>query len=57
MEEYDIAPVIMGMASQIAEREDRIITADLQKYYYGPRHFSRRDAVALAIQVWMQCKK
>ena len=30
MNEYDIDPVLMGMASQKAEREDTTITPDLR---------------------------
>uniref|UniRef100_A0A672S836 NAD(P)H oxidase (H2O2-forming) n=1 Tax=Sinocyclocheilus grahami TaxID=75366 RepID=A0A672S836_SINGR len=46
----DVDELIMGMASQIAEREDNIIVEDLRDYMYGPLRFSRSDAVALTIQ-------
>ncbi|XP_030621162.1 dual oxidase 1 [Chanos chanos] len=46
----DVDDLIMGMVSQIAEREDRIIVEDLRDYMYGPLRFSRSDAVALTIQ-------
>lgn len=46
----DVDELIMGMASQIAEREDNIIVEDLRDYMYGPMRFSRSDAVALTIQ-------
>uniref|UniRef100_A0A4W4F1A7 NAD(P)H oxidase (H2O2-forming) n=1 Tax=Electrophorus electricus TaxID=8005 RepID=A0A4W4F1A7_ELEEL len=46
----DVDDLIMGMASQIAEREDNIIVEDLRDYMYGPLQFSRSDAVALTIQ-------
>ena len=53
MEEYGIDKILMGMASQVAEKEDHIFTPDLLNYYYGPRHFSRRDEMALSIQVFV----
>ncbi|KAJ8340756.1 hypothetical protein SKAU_G00353890 [Synaphobranchus kaupii] len=46
----DVDDLIMGMASQIAEREDNIIVEDLRDYMYGPLKFSRSDLVALTIQ-------
>ncbi|XP_076817727.1 dual oxidase 2-like [Clavelina lepadiformis] len=49
-QESNIAEVIMGMASQILEKEDHIVTSDLLNFYHGPLEFSRRDLVALIIQ-------
>ncbi|XP_038639988.1 dual oxidase 2-like [Scyliorhinus canicula] len=46
----DIDDVILGMASQIAEREDNIVVSDLRDYMYGPLRFTRSDLVALDIQ-------
>ncbi|XP_067090540.1 dual oxidase 1 [Osmerus mordax] len=46
----DVDDLIMGMASQIAEREDNIIVEDLRDYMYGPLRFSRSDLVALTVQ-------
>uniref|UniRef100_A0A8B9LQ21 NAD(P)H oxidase (H2O2-forming) n=1 Tax=Astyanax mexicanus TaxID=7994 RepID=A0A8B9LQ21_ASTMX len=46
----DVDDLLMGMASQIAEREDNIIVEDLRDYMYGTLQFSRSDAVALTIQ-------
>ncbi|KAG7468027.1 hypothetical protein MATL_G00138370 [Megalops atlanticus] len=46
----DVDELIMGMASQIAEKEDNIIVEDLRDYMYGPMAFSRSDLVALTIQ-------
>ncbi|KAI7811828.1 dual oxidase 1 [Triplophysa rosa] len=46
----DVDELVMGMASQIAEREDNIVVEDLKDYMYGPLRFSRSDAVALTIQ-------
>lgn len=43
--------LMMGMASQICEREDNIVTPDLRGSVYGPLEFSRRDQIALDIQV------
>jgi len=40
----------MGMMSQIAEREDNIITPDLRGNVFGPLEFSRRDLMAVNIQ-------
>ncbi|KAK2164701.1 hypothetical protein LSH36_60g05053 [Paralvinella palmiformis] len=48
--EYDIDEFIMGMASQIAEREDNIITPDLRGNVFGPLEFNRRDLMAINIQ-------
>jgi len=41
----------MGMASQICEREDNIITPDLRGFVFGLLDFNRRDLMALNIQV------
>ncbi|MGH0157964.1 UNVERIFIED_CONTAM: hypothetical protein FKN15_053552 [Acipenser sinensis] len=46
----DIDDLMMGMASQIAEREDNIVVEDLRDYMYGPMRFSRSDLVSLSIQ-------
>lgn len=46
----DVDDLVMGMASQIAEREDNIVVEDLRDYMYGPMRFSRSDLVALTIQ-------
>ncbi|KAJ8407723.1 hypothetical protein AAFF_G00267670 [Aldrovandia affinis] len=48
--DQDVDDLVMGMASQIAEREDNIIVEDLRDYMYGPLRFSRSDLVALTIQ-------
>ncbi|XP_048472995.1 dual oxidase 1-like [Rhincodon typus] len=42
--------LILGMASQIAEREDNIVVSDLRDFMYGPLRFTRSDLVALDIQ-------
>ncbi|XP_030832129.1 dual oxidase 1 isoform X2 [Strongylocentrotus purpuratus] len=48
--EHDIEEFLLGMASQVTEREDNIITEDLQRRVFGPLEFSRRDLMALNIQ-------
>ena len=40
----------MGMASQVAEREDHIVTEDLHGHVFGSLDFSRRDLMAVNIQ-------
>ncbi|XP_029009702.1 dual oxidase 1 [Betta splendens] len=45
----DVDDLLMGMASQVAEREDNIVVEDLRDYMYGPLRFSRSDLVALTI--------
>ena len=40
----------MGMTSQIAEREDHIVTPDLHGNVFGTLDFSRRDLMAVNIQ-------
>ncbi|XP_043846227.1 dual oxidase 2 [Dromiciops gliroides] len=42
--------LLLGMASQISEREDRIVVQDLRDYWPGPGRFSRTDYVASSIQ-------
>lgn len=48
--EHDIEEFLLGMASQVTEQEDNIITEDLQRRVFGPLEFSRRDLMALNIQ-------
>ncbi|XP_064425749.1 dual oxidase 2 isoform X2 [Mirounga angustirostris] len=42
--------LLLGMASQIAELEDRIVVEDLRDYWPGPGKFSHTDYVASSIQ-------
>lgn len=42
--------LLLGMASQISELEDRIVVEDLRDYWPGPDKFSRTDYVASSIQ-------
>lgn len=44
-----IEEVLMGMASQLAEREDPVLCKDIRDNLFGPMEFSRRDLGALNI--------
>ncbi|XP_073475001.1 dual oxidase 1-like [Aquarana catesbeiana] len=46
----DIENLLLGMCSQIAEKEDRIMVSDLRDYWYGQMLYSRIDMVAASIQ-------
>jgi dual oxidase len=46
----NIEYTLQGMASQITEREDNIITPDLRGFVFGPLEFVRRDLMAVNIQ-------
>lgn len=39
----------MGMTSQIAEKEDNLLSTDIRNNLFGPMEFSRRDLGALNI--------
>ncbi|XP_060535964.1 dual oxidase isoform X2 [Cylas formicarius] len=41
--------LLMGMASQLAEREDSVLCSDVRDKLFGPMEFSRRDLGALNI--------
>uniref|UniRef100_A0A8C3J8T5 NAD(P)H oxidase (H2O2-forming) n=1 Tax=Calidris pygmaea TaxID=425635 RepID=A0A8C3J8T5_9CHAR len=49
-EPVDVDNLLLGMSSQIAEREDNIVVEDLQDFWYGPLKYSRTDYVASWIQ-------
>ncbi|NWW88131.1 DUOX2 oxidase, partial [Rhynochetos jubatus] len=49
-EDMDVDNLLLGMSSQIAEREDNIVVEDLQDYWYGPLKYSRTDYVASWLQ-------
>ena len=49
LEESSIEELLMGMTSQIAEREDAILCSDIRNKLFGPMEFSRRDLGALNI--------
>lgn len=40
---------MLGMASQLAEREDTTLCSDVRDRLFGPNEFSRRDLGALNI--------
>lgn len=44
-----IEQLLMGAASQVAEREDSVLCNDVRDKLYGPLDFSRRDLAALNI--------
>ncbi|NXV67641.1 DUOX2 oxidase, partial [Molothrus ater] len=46
----DVDELLLGMSSQIAEREDNVVVEDLQDYWYGPLRYSRSDYVTNWIQ-------
>ncbi|CAH2273697.1 dual oxidase 2-like [Pelobates cultripes] len=46
----DIDELVLGMASQIAEKEDNIMVEDLRDYWYGKMQYSRTDLSAASIQ-------
>ncbi|XP_062060744.1 dual oxidase 2 [Lepus europaeus] len=46
----EVNQLLLGMASQISELEDRIVVEDLRDYWPGPDKFSRSDYVANSIQ-------
>ncbi|NXN20660.1 DUOX2 oxidase, partial [Nycticryphes semicollaris] len=46
----DVDNLLLGMSSQIAEREDNIVVEDLQDFWYGPLKYSRTDYVASWLQ-------
>ncbi|XP_050407076.1 dual oxidase 2 [Patella vulgata] len=41
--------ILMGLTSQLAEKEDHILVEDLRSKYYGPLFYSRHDAATLTI--------
>ena len=44
-----VEEILMGMASQIGEREDNVLCSDVRNMLFGPMEFSRRDLAALNI--------
>ncbi|XP_030043766.1 dual oxidase 1 isoform X2 [Microcaecilia unicolor] len=46
----DIDELLLGMSSQIAEKEDNIVVEDVRDYWYGFMKYSRTDFVAMSIQ-------
>ncbi|XP_069837963.1 dual oxidase 2-like isoform X3 [Dendropsophus ebraccatus] len=45
----DVDHLLLGMCSQVAEKEDHIIVPDLRDYWYGQIKYSRTDLVASSI--------
>ncbi|XP_063305234.1 dual oxidase 1-like [Pelobates fuscus] len=46
----DVDSLLLGMISQIAEKEDNVVVEDLRDYWYGPVKYSRTDYVSSSIQ-------
>ncbi|KAM8974091.1 dual oxidase 1-like [Pelodytes ibericus] len=46
----DIDLLLLGMISQIAEKEDNVVVEDLRDYWYGPMKYSRTDYISSSIQ-------
>ncbi len=44
-----VEEVILGLASQLSEREDSVLCSDVRNNLFGPMEFSRRDLAALNI--------
>lgn len=44
-----VEELMMGMSSQIAEREDPLLCSDIRNNLFGPMEFSRRDLGALNV--------
>lgn len=49
LSDSSIEEILLGMASQIAEREDPVLCSDVRDKLFGPMEFSRRDLGALNI--------
>jgi len=49
MSDSSVEEFMLGMASQLAEREDAVLCSDVRDKLFGPNEFSRRDLGALNI--------
>lgn len=49
MSQVPIEEVLMGMTTQLSEREDALLCSDVRDNLFGPMEFSRRDLGALNI--------
>ncbi|XP_073969944.1 dual oxidase isoform X3 [Rhodnius prolixus] len=49
LSESSLEEVLLGMASQLAEKEDTTLCSDVRDRLFGPNEFSRRDLGALNI--------
>lgn len=47
--EESIEEILMGLSSQLSEKEDSILCSDVRNKLFGPMEFSRRDLAALNI--------
>jgi dual oxidase len=48
-DDNSVKEFLLGMASQLAEREDAVLCSDVRDSLFGPNEFSRRDLGALNI--------
>ncbi|XP_041442661.1 dual oxidase 1 isoform X2 [Xenopus laevis] len=46
----DIDDLLLGMISQIAEKEDNVVVEDLRDYWYGTLKYTRMDYISWSIQ-------
>ncbi|XP_054095557.1 dual oxidase 1 isoform X3 [Callithrix jacchus] len=46
----DVDALLLGMTSQIAEREDHVVVEDVRDFWPGPLKFSRTDHLASCLQ-------
>lgn len=49
MHESTLEELMLGMTSQLAEKEDTVLCSDVRDKLFGPNEFSRRDLGALNI--------
>lgn len=49
MSDSSLEEFMLGMASQLAEREDAVLCSDVRDKLFGPNEFSRRDLGALNV--------
>lgn len=49
LSERKLEDILMGMCSQISEREDALLCSDVRDKLFGPMEFSRRDLGSLNI--------
>ncbi|XP_022235000.1 dual oxidase-like, partial [Limulus polyphemus] len=47
--ETGLEEILMGLASQIGEKEDELLCSDVRDNLFGPLHFTRRDLGAINI--------
>lgn len=49
LDQVELEELLMGLSSQLAEKEDAILCSDVRDKLFGPINFSRRDLAALNI--------